>query len=558
MMHSLPMLAQSLPSMLAPELTLIIGASIVLLTGVTGSPRVRGATGWLALATVAVALLGTWYTGLPERPIESSGLRLTNLTVYVRLIALGIGLVVLLVNWPTLLGPPAYERGDLFAMILFSLSGILLTSMADDLIILFLAIELVSVPTYVLVSIARSDIHAQEAGLKYFFLGALSAALMVYGFSFLYGASGTTSLSHMHLAAHGGYATIGLLLAFAGFSYKIAAVPFHVYAADVYQGAASPITGLLGFFPKAAGFVAIVKLLLVIQPQGVLGAGWDLPPVGFIFLWLVAAATMTVGNVLGLMQRNVKRILAYSSVAHSGYMLIGVLVGPVATGGPLPDGVSAMLFYVAVYGLMNLGAFAVLTLLESHGHAAEDLDDISGLARRQPLAALALAICIFSLMGMPPTGGFFGKVYIFSSALSVGTSHVHGQAMVWLAIIGLLNSAVAAAYYLRILAACYLGDDQPSTRLIPQSGGVRLGLAACSLLVLAVGFWPQGLIRLAQQPGYDLRPSETVVRQDAPGAHRPAPLPPLPHSHAPPLLRTLNPSIPQSLHHSLTLPPISL
>jgi NADH-quinone oxidoreductase subunit N len=344
----------------------------------------------------------------------------------------------------------------------------------------------------------------------------MSAALLVYGFSFLYGASGTTTLSQMSLSPRAGYATLGLLLAFAGLSYKIAAVPFHVYAADVYQGAASPVTGLLGFFPKIAGFVAIIRLLgLTIgsQTTAAISPGWNLPASGFVFLWIVAAATMTIGNVLGLMQHNVKRMLAYSSIAHSGYMLIGLLVGPVAADGPLRDGVSAALFYIAVYGVMNLGAFAVLSLLETRGHPVEEIDDLAGLDKRQPGIALALAICLFSLMGMPPTGGFFGKIYIFSSALSASSDPNYGTALVWLAVIGLLNSAVAAAYYLRVIATCYLRDDEAPTTLAPHNGALRIGIILCCLFVLVVGLWPQSLIRLAGQSSTDLPPAPAIVQQ---------------------------------------------
>lgn len=495
-------------SLMLPEVILLIGAAAVLLIGVTRHDALRGLASPVAVLTVFVALVTAWYN-VPLTPAEPlAGLRFSNLAWYVRLIGLGIGLLVLLLHLHL---PAQGERGEIFGMILFSLAGILLTSLADDLVVLFLAIELVSIPTYVLVSISRSDIRAQEAGVKYFFLGAMSAALLVYGFSFLYGASGTTVMSQMALSPPGALATVGLLLAFAGVAYKIAAVPFHVYAPDVYQGAASPVTGLLGFFPKLAGFVALIKLLLLIQPTGGAASGWQLPTSGFIFLWVVSALTMTVGNVIGLMQHNVKRMLAYSSIAHSGYMLIGILVGPVAGAVPLSDGVSAALFYIVAYGVMNLGAFAVLSVIESRGRPAETLTDLSGLARRQPAAALAMAICVFSLMGLPPTAGFFGKVYVIMSALSAGAGDPHRSALIWLAVIGVLNSAVAAAYYLRIIGACYVSEEDAGTVMIPRSLGARISIGACAALVLIIGFWPQGLLRMARWPVSDLQPPRAVV-----------------------------------------------
>lgn len=493
------MTGYELINLIAPELVLVVGAMVVLLVGLGRASRARFLSGWVSLGAIGVALFAAWNMESPAGEAVL-GLRVTDLTWYVRVAGLGVGAAVLLVHWHL---PRPAERGDLFAMILFSLAGVLATGLADDLIVLFLALELVSVPTYVLVSIGRGDVRAQEAGVKYFFLGAMSTALMVYGFSFLYGASGTTAISDMVLRPEGAYATLGLVLAFAGLAYKIAAVPFHVYAADVYEGAASPVTGLLGFLPKLAGFVAIIKLLHILQPDGAASAGWNLPGGAFIFLWIIAAATMTVGNVLGLLQSNVKRMLAYSSIAHSGYMLIGVLVGPAVGGAAMRDGVYAMLFYIVVYGLMNLGAFAVLAMVYINGRPAEQLSDLAGLARRQPWAALGMAVCVFSLMGLPPTAGFVGKVFIFSSALSVGPEHAYQTSLIVLAVIGLLNSAVAAAYYLRIISACYVRKPEGQVGILPHTFGAQAGLILCCTGVVIFGLWPRGLIALARQPLYD-------------------------------------------------------
>jgi NADH-quinone oxidoreductase subunit N len=295
--------------------------------------------------------------------------------------------------------------------------------------------------------------------------------------------------------ARGGAIT-GLVLVFMGLFFKVAAVPLHVYAADVYEGAASPVTGLLGFVPKFGGFIALIKVLAVFN--------WS-PPQSIIWLlWIIAAATMTFGNALGLIQRNVKRTLAYSSIAHTGYMLVALLIGPVAGRGPLGDGVAALLFYVAVYGTMNLGAFAVLAAYRTGERELETFDDLVGLSRRSPATALAFAVCVFSLMGLPPTAGFLAKLYILSSALSVHEAHALRNPLIWLVLIVVANTAVGAAYYLRMIAAAYSGGEpEPAS---PYGGrALRLGLALCTLPMLVLFVLPTSLTRQAQRGASILR-----------------------------------------------------
>lgn len=488
------MTAGELITALAPEFTLIVGAVVVLLLGLARSPAWRGSVGFVSFLFVLAALGLTWSLGLGDETARGAGFRVGPIVLFVRSIGLGLGLIVLLMHGHLSAGG---ERGELFSMILFSLAGILLTSLADDVVLLFLAIELVSVPTYVMVSMARGDIRSPEAGVKYFFLGAMAAAMLAYGLSFLYGAAGTTTLSDMYLADGGSYVTLGLVLAFAGLAFKVVAVPFHAYAADVYQGAASPVTGLLGLFPKLAGFVAMIRIFSLSAAGDVGEAVWTLPEGAFWFLWIVAAATMTVGNVLALVQSNVKRILAYSSIAHSGYMLVGVAAGPVSKGGPFHDGSDAMLFYMAAYGFMNLGVFAVLSALRSRGKETEELADLSGLARRHPWAALGMVICLLSLMGFPPMAGFWGKVYVFSSALSAGAEHhPFATGLIALAVVGVINSAIAAAYYLRIIAVCCLGEPDTETELIQRPGLLQVAVACCWIAVLLIGVWPEPILLL--------------------------------------------------------------
>jgi NADH-quinone oxidoreductase subunit N len=495
---------------LGPEFILLIGACAVLVVGATkashGAPSIAPAVG---LFVVILALLATFQLGVPGGSEFLPGLWLTSLTFYTRLIALGVGLLVVLVNWHQ---PADVERGEYVSMVLFSLLGVLLTASANDLLVLFFAVELVSIPTYVLIALSREDSRSSEAAVKYFFLGAMAAAVLAYGLSFLYGAAGTTTLhtlaegtvrSSLALGPSvGGAALVGLLLVFAGLAFKIAAVPLHVYAADVYEGAASPVTGLLGFVPKLAGFVALIKIFGACQ--------WSLPVSLQWMVWVVAAVTMTTGNVLGLLQTNVKRVLGYSSIAHTGYMLIALLVGPVAGAGPMRDGVAALLFYVAVYGVMNLGAFAALAAFKISGRAVETLDDLAGMAARAPVAALALAVCVFSLMGIPPLAGFLGKVYVFSSAFSLEQAHPFRGPLIALAVIGVVNSAVAAAYYLRIAATAYVRAGAED--VVPVGGRpVRWGLGLCSILMVVLFVWPRGLADQASDATSALRGSIQTV-----------------------------------------------
>jgi NADH-quinone oxidoreductase subunit N len=513
---------------LRPELILAIAAVVALMIGVFG----RGSASGLIFLVTAVAIVASASATLsaPDACAQDLvGIKLGSMATYTRLITLAFGMLLLLICWHL---PGAADRGEFFGMVLFSMSGAMLTALADDLVVLLIALELVSMPTYVLVAMCRNDVRAQEAGVKYFFLGAMASAVTAYGFSFLYGLAGTTAITAAHagqqasitqavLANPGDFLVVlGLALSLFGLAFKVAAVPMHFYAADVYEGAAAPVTGMLGFMPKLAGFVALSKLLAT--------TGGDLPEVIFWLIWGLAAATMLIGNVLALMQSNVKRILAYSSIAHSGYMLVAVLVGPaIVMGSPIRDGVGAMLFYIAIYGATNLGAFAVVGLLRVEGGGeGETLDDLAGLSRAHPLIALCMAVCAFGLMGMPPAAGFIGKVYIFGSALSLEALSPHKVSMIVLVIIGMLASAIGAAYYLRIIAACYLREPEVEVTTV-RCGLLKLGVAVAAVIVMAAGLLPGRLIAGARQAAGDVLPKDLNAPQrtaEAP-AHPPIELP---------------------------------
>ncbi len=400
------------------------------------------------------------------------------------------------------------NRAEFYAFFLFSMTGLMLCASADDLIWLFLALELTSLPTYVMVTISTRRSRSQEAGVKYFFLGALGAAIFLYGFSLLYMGTGSTDLgaisTQILAQAEGGaindIAMAGLVLSLIGVSFKIAAVPMHFYTADVYQGAAASVSAMLAFVPKAAGFIAILLLVSTVGWQwgvadtaGVsLGAGHSLPEPVRLLLWVMAVFTMTVGNVLALLQRSIKRILAYSSIAHSGYMLVGVIAGPQGARF-IDNGVAATLFYLLSYGLMNVGAFAVVASMEHKGEEADDLDALRGLCRTRPWLGWTMVICALSLLGFPFTLGFFAKVPLFTSGIAAGE-----YALV--VILG-INSAIAAFYYLRLAALPMLeepvGEAPALTRVPARIVAGVLSAGAVLGMVLVAGFFMERAARAA-------------------------------------------------------------
>lgn len=493
---------------LVPELVLVVAGCAVLLVAQAGRESVRRAVPWVALGGIVVAALllrfgHSWWTPAGEITI-AGGLAFDNLAAFVRIGALIVGFLIVLVSW---VQPADAERGEFFSMMLFSLTGLMLVGPAMDLVVLFLALELVSVPTYIMVTLSRPGPRALEGGTKYFYLGALAAAITAFGFSYLYGVTGSATLDAVAVdritsalrdpgsPAHS-LATIGLLLSIAGLLFKIAAVPLHFYIADVYQGAASPVAGLLGFVPKLAGLVAIFRVIGL--------TGWQTTD-GALFwiVWIVAALSMTVGNLLALRQTNIKRLLAYSGIAHSGYMLVGILAGPIVAGQRIEsimgDGSAAVLYYVIIYGIANLGAFALLGMLRVRGQPCETLRDVAGLLRYYPGVALLMALAMFTLMGFPPTPGFWGKLSLFGSALAAAdhAPAAHQSWIIGLVIIAVLNSALAAAYYLRVIAAVLLFENdqpaEPSPREAPMMGALL-----CGFLLLVFAFYPNQLLRLGR------------------------------------------------------------
>ncbi|HEY2587997.1 MAG TPA: NADH-quinone oxidoreductase subunit N [Tepidisphaeraceae bacterium] len=496
-------------SVLWPEILLVAVGSLLLLAGVVQSAAVRRAAPVAALVTLGIVFVAFFNQGpLSHADADKwNTVSVYTFQQYVKLIAAGIGILLMLLAWPTnddATGNPAiqygHEAGEFFGLMLLSLAGILFVASANDIIVLFLGIELASIPTYIMVSISRPLPVAQEAGVKYFFLGAMAAAVMLFGFSYLYGTTGQTKLTEIaRVIQLGGpnhqWQMMAVIMLLAGFSFKIAAVPLHTYAGDVYQGAATPVMAFLGFVPKTSGFVAILKVLYFVS-QTPAGGHWVVPTTIARFLWVIAVLTMFVGNFLGVPQQNVKRVLAYSSVTHTGYMLCGV-TALVSTPDPHVQAAAlgGVLFYLAAYGIMNTGAAGVLILLPSRdggiagylepadpetpkvaaatGTSAETFDDIAGQSRRHLFVCIAMAIFCWSLTGLPFTVGFFAKFYLIWPIWQAShTNPAMSRWLVWLGVLLVVNAAISAGYYLRIIGAMFLRGESagsvPSPEVHPE------------------------------------------------------------------------------------------
>lgn len=477
-----------------PEIALFASTCIVMVLGLSHSRSTRKMSAVVAGLGLIVALVLAVYTTPHGTQVRNEGGQtlLPDLARYSKVMIAGVGLLLLMLAAGTVdrddedeiaagrrtFDPLRSNRAEFYAFFLFSITGLMLCASAADLVWLFLALELTSLPTYIMVAISTNRNRSKEAAVKYFFLGAMGAAIFLFGFAFIYGGTGSTKLNVIAevfgRSGINGTAMMGLLLAVLGLGFKIAAVPMHFYTADVYQGAAAQVSGFLAFVPKTAGFIALMLLMSTVRWNHGAVDGSSLPEALRVTLWVMAALTMTVGNVLAIWQTSVKRVLAYSSIAHSGYMLVGIIAGP--GGGQAADnGLSAVLFYLLGYGLTNVGTFAVLASLERTGpdgrrHEIDSFAELRGLCKARPMLGWVMVLCSMSLLGFPPLLGFFAKLPLFTAGISAGELPL-------VVILG-LNSAIAAFYYLRFVQACLLESPDDQSTQVQASPFAARGFAA--------------------------------------------------------------------------------
>lgn len=462
-------------SILAPALIVALTGLLVLLGElVTPADRKRwlgflSLVGLLAAVGATIGLWGANATGFNQMIVaDNFGLFLTFV------ILIGAALSILLaINF---VRAHRVDQGEYYALVLFAVVGMILMATATDLIVIFLALELLSLPLYILAAFKREDGHSLEAGLKYFMLGAFSSAFFLYGIAFIFGATGTTNLMKIAPMVKPGndLLLIGTGLLLVGFAFKVALVPFHWWTPDVYDGAPTAATAFMSVAVKAAAFGAFFRAFLVALPG--ISMDWQM------VLAIIAVLTMTLGNVAALLQSNTKRMLAYSSIAHAGYILIAL----VAMGS---NGTSSALFYLLAYTLTNLGAFGAVIALSDGARERLQVNDYAGTASQQPFIAAAFAIFLLSLAGFPPFAGFIGKFLIFSAAVENGWT--------WLAVIGVLNSLVSVYFYVRPIVQMYMSEAKPGWDKIRVDVFVTIAMIIAVIGVVALGVFPAPAIALA-------------------------------------------------------------
>ena len=453
---------------LLPEIVLsVFGMIVMLLDPMLDDRRSQRTLGLVALlgclAAIGATLFQAQYPGMGFWNV----IRVDSFSVFFHFLVAAVAAVVVLTSFEYM-EVQEIRAGEYYGLILFGAVGMSLMSSAVELVLIFIALEISSISTYILAGFRRRFAISSEASIKYFLLGSFATAFFLYGVALMFGATGSTSIEVIAGVLRSGHvdtlAYTGVAMMFVGLGFKVAAAPFHIWTPDVYEGAPSPVVGFMSTAPKAAVFAVLLRIMFESHAPG---RTW--------LIWVVAALSMTLGNISALVQDNVKRLLAYSSIAHAGYLLVAFAALP-------NNGIPAAMFYVASYAAMNVGAFAVISHFGGAGERYVTLEDYSGLGRRSPLLAATLTIFLLSLIGIPITGGFFAKFYVFSAALQAN--------LVGLVIIGVLNSAVAAYYYLRIIVVMYMREPKSEVPVTPIPAGLGTALAISLVATIYLGILP--------------------------------------------------------------------
>jgi NADH-quinone oxidoreductase subunit N len=501
----LPAVLQTLPQnadyvRILPEIVLsVFGMIVMVLEPLLDEKMGRKILGLIALAGAVAGLAATWFMAQVPGLAFWNMIRVDGFSVFFHVLVIAIAAVVILSSYEYI-AVQRIRAGEYYALILFGTVGIALMSSAVELVLIFIALEISSISSYVLAGFRRHEAASAESSLKYFLLGSFATAFFLYGVALMFGATGSTNIDLIARALQAGpiplLAFVAVALMFVGLGFKVAAAPFHVWTPDVYEGAPAPIVGFMSTAPKAAAFAVLLRVVFVINVHAI-----------FWVIWIAAALSMTLGNLSAFVQDNVKRLLAYSSIAHAGYVLVAFAAAPQL-------GTSSAMFYTAAYAAMNLGAFAVVTHFANAGERYVTLEDYEGLGRSSPLLAATLTIFLLSLIGIPMTGGFFAKFYVFSAAVKAN--------LIWLTIIGVLNSGVGAYYYLRIIVMMYMRESRKEVPVTPTPLALRVALAVCLFATLYLGLFPGRVLQYAQDSAQQLVPQTSPGAMSSAKVHSPS------------------------------------
>jgi len=464
--------------LIAPEIIVVLLAMAVLVLDVFVPKENKRYLAYLSVAGLAVAAVFTWDLRDLQSTIFSGMFIVDNYAIYFKTLFFTATALAILISI-NFIKVESIDRGEYYALLLFATTGMMVMASGADLISIYLGLELMALSLYILAGFMRDRMRSNEAALKYFLLGAFSSGILLYGISIMYGVTGATNLREIAAFIQTGQYSrpalmVSVILMVAGFGFKIAAVPFHSWAPDVYEGAPTSVTAFMSVGPKAAGFAAFLRVFTEAFP--------GIQPDWTVIIATLAIMSMLIGNVVAIAQTNIKRMLAYSSIAHAGYAMVGF----VAWG---EQGLSSVMLYLFIYTFMNIGAFGMVILLRKSGETGEEIQDFAGLAKKNRLAALAMLIFMFSLAGIPPTAGFIGKFYIFMAAINAG--------FLWLAIIGVLMSAISAYFYLRVIMVMYMSEPAGEFEM-SGSTSIYLAMIVAAVAILYIGMYPTDMIAFAK------------------------------------------------------------